>query len=141
MRCGIALIVALTILPLSGCGTFCNFAGAPFQSEGGPRLPAVYGGVQMDVAVMMSDKQLFSFEGMQGPAGAIFLGCLLAELPASFVADTLTLPITLCIDRWRYNAETRPSSDLEPRPAATGPSPSTAFANFNPSSANDESSP
>jgi uncharacterized protein YceK len=88
MRKSLALLVAAF---LSGCGTVRNLASSD---------PEPYGGV-------VKDGQFFSLFGKPAgpithPAGVVVLaalyGACLGEVGASFVGDTLTLPITRAIE-------------------------------------------
>jgi uncharacterized protein YceK len=92
--------VAFFAIALSGCGTMCNFAGAviPGVNENG-KLPAVYGGVQLDAAMVTGLRPAKTTEWN------VFVACcVLADFPLSLVGDTLTLPITIGIDRVRNPA-------------------------------------
>jgi hypothetical protein len=118
------LIIAL----FSGCGTICNFA----DTENGPRI---YGGVQKDVEILdgdkMPDKPLLSgspnLHGA-GASGAIAAGAILAIVLAdplvSFVADTLTLPITVPLQLRREAREKQDQAEAIPITVpAENPSP------------------
>jgi hypothetical protein len=129
-----AVLLAIAVVPASGCGTICNFAGAPFCKEGDLPLPAVYGGVQLDAAFINTNTQAFTMNGFQaeGTGAAILVGCLLAEFPLSFIGDTLTLPITVWIDRRRTAAATGSRDPTPPDPGIVRDAPSTAMQAFAP---------
>jgi uncharacterized protein YceK len=88
----IALFAAMVPALPSGCGTICNFAHSD---------PEIYGGVQNDVAVIMTPQTGGSSGGGQGMA--IFAGLVVADVCCSAVADTLTLPLAI---RLRQNKPT-----------------------------------
>ena len=74
--------MALAAAPLGGCGTVRNFAGGD---------PRPYGGVRQDVEFAET------VEEARGKSGATAtLLYWVADLCASAVADTLTLPILVC---------------------------------------------
>lgn len=129
-------LLALAVFSLAGCGTVCNFAIAPFSEPDGHKFPAVYGGVQLDAAVMSSKSQLVDLSGIhgEGPAAAVVIGCVLAEFPLTFIGDTLTLPITLWIERRRNAApnELHGTGAAPAEPGVLGDVPTTANGNFVP---------
>jgi uncharacterized protein YceK len=91
------LVVMALSLVLCGCGTITTFVDAE---------PAVYGGVRKDISWMTeggpgsSSGPLFQLKEGDDPRGVLILLGLLAMEPAmSFVADTLTLPITIPVSR------------------------------------------
>ncbi len=116
----------------SGCGTICNFAGYGFYQDGkavDDRGPTIYGGFLKDLEVANA---LDTGKGPR-PAGVgndpKFFVFLLADVPLSFVADTLTLPITVCWQQIRVtakakNAETATAKGNPPN----APGPTTASA-------------
>jgi hypothetical protein len=117
----VAALIAVTAVPLSGCGTICNFAGGIFHPETEPR---VYGGVQRDVEViekMASAGSLNVRAGSHDPrellAWIVLLG---ADPTVSFVADTLTLPITIYVEKRRGDASER-SKDSSNLANSAGP--------------------
>jgi uncharacterized protein YceK len=136
MKNGAAFLLALALFALAGCGTVCNFAVAPFSEPDGHKFPAVYGGVQLDAAVMSSKSQLVDLNGIhgEGPAAAVLIGCVLAEFPLTFIGDTLTLPITLWIERRRNAARDglHGTGAAPVEPAVLGDVPSTASGSFEP---------
>ncbi len=97
-----AAVVATAALLLSGCGTVCNFAGGLTHAD-----PQVYGGVQLDLAVLgaIAGVSTVSDSAPVDPrVGFIFLGILLVDPILSLAGDTLTLPITLYIEHQRKKA-------------------------------------
>src|SRR4051812_32489761 len=87
------LVLAMVALSLSGCGTVCNLAWLHVRGDKlscGP--PLVYGGVQNDVEIINRASQATGAPGMG--TGGLYL---LADVALSFVADTLTLPIPICV--------------------------------------------
>jgi uncharacterized protein YceK len=90
-------VTLLFSLMLSGCGTMCNLAGAAIPGAEDAKLPAIYGGVQIDMAFINMPRDA-------SKGAAEFLCWQLADVPFSFVGDTLTLPITIAIDRLRNPA-------------------------------------
>jgi uncharacterized protein YceK len=78
------LFVALATISLAGCGTVRNFATGD---------PEIYGGVQKDVQFIQTPQ---TAKGVcVNPMTLAFLAP--ADLCLSFVADTLTLPIAVCM--------------------------------------------
>ena len=124
----IALGAVVVVMSLSGCGTTCNFAAAALPPlELTTTLPAVYGGVQLDAAVM---NQLHP---AKTSALSVFVAtCLLADFPISFIGDTLTLPLTLWIDRRRTasQSELRGNSTTPTDPQLHLHAPSTAMGDL-----------
>src|SRR5438128_5559240 len=104
------VFVTIAAVLLSGCGTVCNFAGGLIHPETEPR---VYGGVQRDIEVIegFSKEPLFPTgfpKASQSDSGAgaalvvaFFLGMIVADPVLSFIADTLTLPITVYVQHRR----------------------------------------
>src|SRR4051794_8383682 len=84
---------AMVALSMGGWGPAFNLGWFP-PSRGGMSCgpPVVYGGVQNDVGTIDSANRLGGDQGL-GMAGLY----LLADVPLSFVADTLTLPIPICV--------------------------------------------
>jgi uncharacterized protein YceK len=80
------LAIGALLLALTGCGTVENFTG---RSHGYARP---YGGTQIAV-----DR----FSTPDDAELATKLPLWAADLPLSFVGDTLTLPITLTLIAWR----------------------------------------
>ena len=89
----IVFVAALTSL-MTGCGTVCNFASGS---------PAVYGGVAKDLEFSQTSRSGYA----SGPSAITFLGLWLADLGVSFVADTVTLPVTLYL----YRNDNEPNVD------------------------------
>ena len=83
-----ALVAVVTAL-LRGCGTILNFASGD---------PQVYGGVQKDLGFCVSPGDL---GGKQGNGALFIAGLVFAEMGASLVADTLTLPRILYLHQHR----------------------------------------
>lgn len=99
-----AAVTVLCAILVNGCGTVCNFAGGILHPD---REPRVYGGVQRDVEVIeeMSKPPGLGLSAGKSAAGAlVFLGVVLVDPAISFVADTLTLPITLYAEHRREAA-------------------------------------
>src|SRR5947209_7816107 len=85
-------LVALAF-SLAGCGTMTNLTDAPSKQDGGyygliPPCQA-FGGVKYGVEMA----SLGSWEEL--PARLPLTALALADLPGSFVCDTLVLPLTL----------------------------------------------
>lgn len=96
-------VVAVLSLSLCGCGTVCNFAGGVVHSD---REPAVYGGVKRDLDIIESAVNAHPDNPPNMGKGAVYLVALaLVDPIVSFIADTLTLPITIPIQYWRQKAE------------------------------------
>jgi len=96
-----ALIMGLTAVLLSGCGTVCNLAGGIVHPDSEPR---VYGGVQRDVAIIEEAVKAppLTSQSTEDPKVVLWLLSIAAVDPIlSFVADTLTLPITIPLQKSR----------------------------------------
>jgi hypothetical protein len=95
-------LAAVSVLVLAGCGTVANFATLK---------PKVYGGVDQDITFFSEQPPRGLNSGSAGgnPKGVlILLGLLPAEFCCTFVADTLTLPITMILDQdWHQRQEDR----------------------------------
>ena len=127
MKCYSRLVITMALAVVSstsGCGTFCNFGASIVRIDGDKQeRPAVYGGVQFDLDVLAGRIEpigrinLLQSENtpvtVNGPKSALFVLGLYAvvdtfvvvtaatELGMTFIADTLTLPITLPIEKDR----------------------------------------
>ncbi len=101
MRSGlIASLIAFVAVSLSGCGTVCNFVGVIIHPD---REPRIYGGVLRDVDIIeRAIESPPSKTQMCDPRAYIYIIPLAVADPiASFVADTMTLPIMICLhERW-----------------------------------------
>jgi uncharacterized protein YceK len=95
----IGIVFAVLSLSLSGCGTVCNFAGGVVHPEKEPR---VYGGVIRDIEIISNATTAKPDNPPNmGKAAIVILAVALVDPIVSFVADTLTLPITIPIQLWR----------------------------------------
>jgi uncharacterized protein YceK len=97
------MMLAFEAAFLSGCGTICNLTQGVVHPDSEPR---VYGGVQRDVEVLDSvvNQAQTNPQARVGndPRWALILIPLAIGDPIlSFVADTLTLPITIPLQRRR----------------------------------------
>jgi hypothetical protein len=103
-RTGMAAAVAIAAVWGSGCGTVCNFASGNLEP---------YGGVAKDVEFFQ--KHPFEPTGGKEGVGAAIL--LFGEMSLSFVADTLTLPITVYTQHRAYaDDERNPSAREDSKP-------------------------
>jgi uncharacterized protein YceK len=84
-RVSMVTTIGVAILSLSGCGTMLNFTSR--------EKPEIYGGVEVDVAWIGMSRQ----NPAPSPDQANLLG--IVDLPFSFIGDTLTLPITLLVNK------------------------------------------
>ena len=102
-----ALSAVVAALSLCGCGTICNFAGRPIDPTIETR---VYGGVQLDFDVL--DYLASNYPDIKlasDPKAAVFFYPLAVVDPLpSFAADTLTLPVTLYVQRRRAKKRRHP---------------------------------
>jgi hypothetical protein len=104
MKSRTAQLAFLTLVAFaaSGCGTLCNF-GAYIVHVDGDKLerPAIYGGLQIDAAVVDSVSRSGGINPGSG-TNAIWTICFgFAEFTATFIGDTLTLPITGLVQEYR----------------------------------------
>jgi uncharacterized protein YceK len=79
-RACLALAVLVSALPLSGCGTIRNLSS---------ESPSPYGGVEK---CLNDPVHVNPGANLQGQGVLVLLALLAADLPLSFLADTLTLP-------------------------------------------------
>jgi uncharacterized protein YceK len=90
-----ALVVATVAASAGGCGTVCNFMSGE---------PSAYGGLKKDAewadqfASKLSSGQPITTDTR---AGLVLVAVAWMELPLTFAADTLTLPITLWLESRR----------------------------------------
>ncbi len=96
MNRGIVVGIGLLAFFLSGCGTVMNLrTPAPGSTafQGTEHVPQeVYGGVKLDIEAGRRSFDEAEERPFQALVGAYVLGI---DLPASAVADTFTLPITV----------------------------------------------
>jgi len=118
-RALVPVVLAVASVSLSGCGTVCNFAAGVVEL---PRHSAewakVYGGLEFDKEAM---SKWGCIEGEQALPTFAFM-C--TEMTASFLGDTLTLPITIPIDMARYPEKYRKH---EKAPAPPPPPPKVIY--------------
>ncbi len=101
----VALVTAVAVFGLAGCGTVKNLEDRPmgyFRPKGDAEK-RVYGGVRIDAEWA---------SGYFVRDGDWFLGTYLlaVDLPLCAVADTMTLPITLCA-AWTAHRDTGQGHD------------------------------
>jgi hypothetical protein len=120
----IGVLGAFLALSSSGCGTVCNLAGGIAHPDSEPR---VYGGVikdleVLDEAISNPPTQPLLGESTGGDArlALVVLALLAADPILSFVADTLTLPITVPLQERRIAAGKR-QSERGPKATSAGP--------------------
>ena len=96
----IAVVLAIGAVSMSGCGTVCNFAGGIAHPDVEPR---VYGGVLRDIQVIEDAVTCDPTQRKFGDPRAIVvvLPIAVADPIVSFIADTLTLPITIPLQERR----------------------------------------
>jgi hypothetical protein len=88
------VVLAVSALASSGCGTVANFVSMK---------PKVYGGLAFDAAYFAEHPPRFNITHATSPYAVLLaLGIVPAELCCTAAADTVTLPLTMCLDRnWR----------------------------------------
>jgi Protein of unknown function (DUF1375) len=108
------LVVGLFAVSGTGCGTVCNLAGGVVHPD---REPRVYGGVQRDMEVIETavesgpcDKQK-----CDPKAYLVLIPLAVADPMLSFVADTITLPITISMQHKRDVANNGSDNARNPR--------------------------
>ncbi len=94
----VGALAALAALP--GCGTIVNFKSGD---------PEVYGGVRKDVELIEKPGNPNDVRPGDGGAGAIAFAVVLADMAASGVADTLTLPLAIYL---RQNSRIADKEDV-----------------------------
>jgi hypothetical protein len=96
---------ACAAVSFSGCGTVYNLAGGMIHPDTEPR---VYGGVLKDVEILDQISRTPSGETRSfGKGGLVVLPVAAIDLTLSFVADTLTVPITSLLQDRREAANER----------------------------------
>jgi hypothetical protein len=125
MKLGLLALTAI-LISSAGCGTVCNLVGGITHPQSEPR---VYGGVARDLEVL--DDVVKGVQSGQtgagitpqggGPGAAVVLGAIVgiavADPILSFVADTVTLPLTIPLQNRRIAKESSAShypSDSNP---------------------------
>jgi hypothetical protein len=121
-------LAAVAVLPVSGCGTICNFGYGFVKPD---EAPSVYGGFGFDMKVFESvaSEQTQSLNLTHGNNGYLVLfiaGLFCADPVLSLTADTLTLPITLYLEDRRARAHARDHEGQAPA-ALSGPQPDQEF--------------
>jgi uncharacterized protein YceK len=92
------MVVVLAALSLSGCGTVCNFRSGN---------PEIYGGIEKDVQYLMKPRT----EPVSGQKGGPFLLALwCADVTCCALADTLTLPLIVCLERRKRQEDSQGSA-------------------------------
>jgi hypothetical protein len=97
-------LVGVAVCLTGGCGTVCNLAGGLVDADHETR---VYGGVLFDLKEwdsVVSNPSPKEEQGCDPRLGVIILGLCVADPAVSFVADTITLPITLYVQKRRNEA-------------------------------------
>jgi hypothetical protein len=114
-RLTVLAMVGLASL-LCGCGTVCNLAGGMIDPNAEPR---VYGGVQRDFEVLKKvvewrpeDGSVSVGNNAEGYLVAAGAALCVGDPILSFVADTLTLPITIPLQAQR-NASTKSTDPVD----------------------------
>ena len=128
----VVLVVYLVAMSVTGCGTVCNLAGGVVHPD---HEPKVYGGVQRDLNIIESVVESGpSSEQKCNPKAYLFLVPLAATDPVlSFVADTITLPITIPLQR-KNDADKHDHTD-DLKAAASSPSEAVSVTLGSPRSA------
>ena|ERR1700722_12883896 len=117
----IATLLALVALSVGGCGTVCNLAGGVMHPDTEPRI---YGGVLRDfeLVTQASDQPPRGASVANGKSAAFLWAAIVVvgvtDPILSFVADTLTLPITIPLQNQRIAAQNR-ERDASGPPAIT----------------------
>jgi len=101
-------MLPIMLLAATGCGTVCNLAGGVAHPD---KEPMVYGGVIRDLDIIDSaingGGQING--GAAGKEEAALVACIVAiavgDPIISFVADTITLPITIPLQERRIARE------------------------------------
>ena len=133
MRTSLNLLLTamLGVLP-SGCGTVCNLGGGFLHPDTEPRI---YGGVIRDVEIIDSSgsgsSSLPLLTETSNGKGRVLLAAAILTVAAvdpvvSFVADTLTLPITVPLQYRRIVLQRESSTPTSAGVTLDPPSPLTA---------------
>src|SRR5262245_37240923 len=105
-----SVALALTTVPVVGCGTVCNLLG---------KNPEPYGGVERDLTIAGASGGTPVNLGSDARGALVLLGIGAAELTCTVVGDTVTLPVVHAMNRaaakkeeafWRDLANTNPDN-------------------------------
>jgi uncharacterized protein YceK len=120
-RTGIVPVILAALTTLGGCATAGSMAGNQPGSK-------IYAGTRLD-ATMVSEALSYDSEaaktpGVEGPVLAWSACCGMADLPLSFIADTVMLPVTVPLEL---------SKSRDPQPSSPAPSNDKPNASLEPS--------
>jgi uncharacterized protein YceK len=107
MRAAMGIVLVLCLV-LSHCATFLSLSDT--LETGDP--PEIYGGTQIDIILIYGGINLLPVPTCAG-LGALMLVGGIIDLPFSFVADTLLLPVTV---PWNLAAHERDLSEEPDEP-------------------------
>jgi hypothetical protein len=99
------MLVVVVAFALSGCGTVCNLAGGWSHPDSEPRI---YGGVQKDIEWYGQTKDSQAVPTLaprDGRFALVVVGIIAMEPALTFLADTLTLPLTIYLQERRVAAD------------------------------------
>jgi uncharacterized protein YceK len=121
-RIAVVCVVVASALTLAGCGTVDNIC---LENEQTGQVPMhIYGGVEADIRFLAEDPPgPRAAKPAVDPFKVVYLA---ADLPLSFVADTVTLPITVpmtYVDRLSHRSNPYPNAPTQPAGGAGPPSP------------------
>ena len=97
-----AAIPALAAALASGCGTIVNFASGDPEIYGGPRKDIEF--LQTPRSVQAAPNTPAGSSGSAGRGAAFVAAFVVADIPVSLVADTLTLPLAVYLRQHDSNA-------------------------------------
>lgn len=117
MPISLRLLMVASLLPFLGsCGTVCNLAGGAIHPDKEPRI---YGGVALDKEFLESFCTQSHSSCGDPRLGVAILGVMAVDPILSFVGDTLTLPITIPLQRRRIAADEKELSTIREEVPAT----------------------
>ena len=101
----VSLVMLLSILSV-GCGTIMNRTVMSGSIDESARGMSVYGGIRTDMVLIVMLKDSSTKKGL------LYATFIVADLPLSFVADTLLLPVTIPEqNRYRKNLQKEKKGD------------------------------
>jgi uncharacterized protein YceK len=117
----VVYVVVASALTLAGCGTVDNIC---LENEQTGQVPMhIYGGIESDIRFLAEDPPGPRAKPVVDPFKVVYL---VADLPLSFVADTITLPITLpmaYVEHQSHRSNPFPQAPTQPAGGAGPPSP------------------
>jgi uncharacterized protein YceK len=107
----IRVMLVAGVLAAAGCATGGSLAGKDGSQ--------VYGGTRLDAKIVSESlgpqPSVGKKDGLEPPVLVWAACCGLADMPLSFVADTVLLPVTVPLAMQRHDGEPEPGNDSPKR--------------------------